>query len=340
MVAKLQTAMATWRLLMPGFFLAAMIAAAAGFLSQHYGAPVMLFALLIGMAFHFLAIDDKCAPGVEFTAKRMLRFGVALLGFRVTLDQILGLGIMPLILVPGIVVVTIAVGYVIARAFGRQGFFSLLSAGAVAICGASAALAIASVLPQWRDKERDVLFTVISVTSLSTVAMILYPVLFRWFGFEPLDIGILLGATIHDVAQVVGAGYAVSEDAGDIATFIKLLRVAMLPLVVLTIALLVTQTEKASGQGGQSSFPWFAVGFAVLLGINSTGVVPPVMVEFLSDLSRWMLVIAIAALGVKTSLKSMLDVGRKSIMVVVLQTLFLMGLVVAIAAMGLFDLDI
>ncbi len=149
--------------LFPGLIVVGTIAAAAGFLSLHYKAPVMLFALLIGIAFNFLSSDERCAPGIEFSSKKILRFGVALLGFRVTLDQILGLGTNALLLVPILVLLSISISCLIAKLMGRRYLFGLLTACAVSICGAAAALAVASVLPNWKDRHRDTLFVVVCV---------------------------------------------------------------------------------------------------------------------------------------------------------------------------------
>lgn len=316
------------RCYLPGLILAFTIAAAATFLSEHYMAPVMLFALLIGMAFNFLSTEDSCKAGIELTSKKLLRIGVALLGARVTLGQIAGLGYEPIFIVLAAVCLTILFGYVSVRLFGRDKLFGLLTGGAVAICGASAALAISSVLPKTKESERDTLFTVIAVTGLSTLAMIFYPILFQAFGFSQEETGILLGATIHDVAQVVGAGYAISDETGDIATYVKLLRVAMLPFVVglLAIAFRNSRGEDASA----SSFPWFAVGFAVILIANSLGLIAEPLRQLMEDMSRWFLVAAIAAIGVKTSLKAMTELGPLHLVVLVAETAFL-----AVLAMGM-----
>lgn len=321
-----------FKVLLPGLLLCFTIAAAAGFLSDHYGGPVMLFALLLGIAFHFLSQEGPCIQGIEFTARKLLRIGVALLGARVTLQQIQSLGIGPVFLVIFCVIATIFAGWLIAKLLGRGRDFGLLTGGAVAICGASAALAISSALPQSKEAERDTLFTVIAVTSLSTIAMIAYPVVFGLFGFSDTAIGILLGATIHDVAQVVGAGYAVSDEAGNIATYVKLLRVAMLPLVVLILAFAYGFAARRNGtaaSSGKSVFPWFAVAFAALLLVNSTGIIPPLVQEGLQVSSRWLLIAAISALGVKTSLRAMAALGPRHIGVVVAETLFLAFLALA-----------
>lgn len=314
-------------ILSPGLIVVGTIAAAAGFLSLHYKAPVMLFALLIGIAFNFLSSDERCAPGIEFSSKKILRFGVALLGFRVTLDQILGLGTNALLFVPILVLSSIGVSWLIARLMGRRHLFALLTACAVAICGAAAALAVASVFPNWKDRHRDTLFVVVCVTSLSTIAMIVYPILFSMAEFSEVEIGILIGSTIHDVAQVVGAGYAVSNETGDIATFIKLLRISMLPIIVIVIAVLLKRGDESSNISPKA-FPWFALAFAMCLVINSSGFIPLFLSEFLAGVSQWSLVFAIAGLGVTTSLKSMMELGGKSIALLVLQTLALLAIAV------------
>lgn len=316
-----------FNLLFPGLIVVGTIAAAAGFLSIHYKAPVMLFALLIGIAFNFLASDERCAPGIEFSSKKILRFGVALLGFRVTLDQILGLGTNTLLLVPILVLSSIAISWLIAKLMGRKYLFALLTACAVSICGAAAALAVASVLPNWKERHRDTLFIVVCVTALSTFAMITYPILFTVADFNDIEIGILIGSTIHDVAQVVGAGYAVSNEAGDVATFIKLLRISMLPIIVILIAVLLKGDDE-SRTISSKAFPWFALGFALCLIVNSSGYIPLIISGFLANVSQWFLVFAIAGLGVSTSLKSMMELGGRSILLMVLQTIALLGIAV------------
>jgi uncharacterized integral membrane protein (TIGR00698 family) len=306
------------RVLAPGVSLAFVVAAAATFLSEHYGAPVMLFALLLGMALHFLSADPRAAPGLDFTAKKLLRVGIALLGARITFGQVAGLGAAPVFLVVVCLTATIGFGLILARLTGRDWPFGMLTAGSVAICGASAALAISAVLPRRENHERDTLFTVVAVTGLSTVAMVLYPILFAALGFDETAIGILIGATIHDVAQVVGAGYAVSPEAGDAATLVKLLRVALMPVVVLSLALLVSR-----GSGAKAPMPVFALVFVLILAINSFGLIPgPVQVAMV-DCSRWLLVGAIAALGIKTSLQAMFEGGPGHTLVVLAQTVFL-----------------
>ncbi|WP_435609231.1 YeiH family protein [Pseudomonas knackmussii] len=323
------------RTLLPGFLVSAMVAAAATFLSEHYGAPVMLFALLLGMALNFLASDSVCKKGIEFTAREVLRLGVALLGIRITLGQIAALGWQPVVMVIVLVVVTILVSIAAARAMGFNSLFGLLSGGATAICGASAALALAAALPAHEKKEKATLFTVLGVSALSTLAMILYPMIAHALGLSPLHAGMFLGGTIHDVAQVVGAGYGMGRETGDVATVVKLMRVAMLLPVILCAAMITRAQGVEPGTKRPPLLPWFAVGFVILAALNSTGVIPEVVQQTGGKLSQWCLVIAIAALGMKTQLRELAAVGIKPILLMVGETTFLVLLVLAMLRWGM-----
>ncbi|OTG91187.1 YeiH family protein [Acinetobacter sp. ANC 3832] len=315
------------RELMPGFIVSVVVAAAACFLSEHYGAPVMLFALLLGMALNFLAADSKCKAGIEFTARTVLRVGIALLGMRITLGQITALGWQPVALVITLVVVTISVSVIAAKMLGFQKLFGMLTGGATAICGASAALALSAAFPNHPQKEKATLFTVIGVSALSTLAMIVYPMIARWLELSPQLAGVFLGATIHDVAQVVGAGYSMSTETGDTATVVKLMRVAML-LPVIVCAAMITRMQGADSGGERPPLlPWFAVGFLILACINSTGWVPTVVQGGVNEMSRWALIIAISALGMKTQIKELASVGIKPILLMIGESVFLVVLV-------------
>ncbi|MEH6717310.1 MAG: putative sulfate exporter family transporter [Aurantimonas endophytica] len=322
-----------YRPLFAGILLALTVATAARFVADHYGAPVMLFALLIGMAFNFLAVDPRFKPGLEFSSKNLLRIGIVLLGARITTSDIASLGLSTFATVVGLIALTIGTGFVCGRIFNKQWRFSLLTGGSVAICGASAALAIASVIPHNEKTERNLLFTVVSVTTLSTIAMILYPILFTVLGLTTSQSGFLVGATIHDVAQVVGAGYSISTDVGDVATIIKLLRVAMLPVVLVIIVLALAGQRR--GGTGSVRLPLFVVGFAALTAINSLGLLPAVAAKAAVDLSGWLLVVAISALGVRTNMKDMLQLGWRHVAMVVTETLVLLILAIAAVEIGL-----
>ena len=287
------------RKLLPGFMLCAVIAVAATFVSEHYGGPQFLYALLLGIAFHFLSENDKCIPGIEASAKKLVRFGVALLGVRIVASDVADLGLIGVFALVGSVALTIGFGYVMARILKLPKTLGLLSGGGTGICGISATLAISSTLPPTRDNERYTLVTAIGIAIFSTVAMVLYPLIVKAAGMSTAEAGLFLGGSIHDVAQVVGAGLIISPEVGDSATLSKMFRVAMLMPVVVIFAL--------------SLLPLFLVVFAVLAAINSLGWIPAPVVEAASTLSRWCLVISIAALGVKTSLEKLAELGWKPI---------------------------
>lgn len=326
---KVQGLAATSRVLMPGLLVAAVIALASQFIAEHYGAPAMLLALLIGIALNFLSEDGRCQAGIAFGAKKLLRVGVALLGLRISFDMVTALGLPVVGLVVLGTLLTIGFGMAVARFFGFRNRFAFLSAGSVAICGASAAMAIAAILPKDERSEDRLVFTVVGVTILSTVAMILYPLLSEGLGFDDRMIGIYLGATIHDVAQVVGAGFSVSEEAGETATLVKLLRVAMLAPVVM-VALLVIRANTGKGEAGSPKMPLvpaFVAGFVVLAVLNSTLPLPELVTDTAATVSRWLLLLAIAAVGLKTVPKDLMKVGKNAAALLVAETLFLAALI-------------
>jgi uncharacterized integral membrane protein (TIGR00698 family) len=326
-----------WRRFVPGLLVAGIIALASQFVSEHYGAPAMLLALLFGIALNFLSEVDRVAPGIEFAARKVLRLGVALLGLRISFDMVADLGAPIVGLVVGAMLATIAFGLLAARFFGFRYRFAFLSAGAVAICGASAAMAIAAILPKDERSEERLVFTVVGVTVLSTVAMVLYPVLSAALGFDDRAAGIYIGATIHDVAQVVGAGFSISDAAGETATLVKLLRVAMLAPIVLVAALVIRQMTQAAEFGGRRPplVPGFVLGFVALAALNSFAALPPVVTDGAAELSRWLLLTSIAAVGLKTVPRDVLKAGRAAMGLLVAETLFLATLVaVALKAMA------
>ncbi len=312
------------RRLFPGLVIAVMIGLSASFLSEHYGAPAMLLAILIGLALHFLAEDQRMLAGLEFASKALLRLGIALLGLRVSVEMFESLGVPVLLTVIGGLFATIGLGVAAAPLIGRDRKFGLLTGGAVAICGASAAMAIAAVLGrQDREQaEREMVFVVIGVTMLSTLAMILYPVLAGYVGLDDRMSGVFFGATIHDVAQVAGAGFSLSPEAGETAVVVKLIRVTMLAPIVLAAAL--AFRGHASGMTRRPPLlPGFVFAFLVLAAFNSVFQLPAYVAGWAGDISRWALLIAIGAVGVKTSIPDVFRIGRKAMLLLIAETLFL-----------------
>ena len=304
----------------PGAALAALLALVATFVSSRYGGPQFLYALLFGIAFNFLAAHPRTREGIQFTARTVLRLGVGLLGARIAWEQIAALGAGPVALVIVAVAATIAVGAWAAILGKRPVAEGLLTGGAVAICGASAALAIAAVLPRTERNSQYTLLTVVGVTALSTLAMILYPAAIPLLGFGDSAAGVFLGGTIHDVAQVVGAGYMISPEAGITATYVKLLRVTLLVPVVLVFAF--AFRAGAPGRGALVP-PWFLLVFVALAALNSAGAIPALAGDWLAAVSRGCLVAAIAALGVMTSFGELAALGWRPILLLVAETAFL-----------------
>jgi len=320
--------------LLPGVALSLVLAAFSIWVAGQFGGPVMVFALLFGFACSPLQRRQELAPGVDFSAKQILRIGVALLGVRITVSEIASLGLPTVALVVSGVAFTLLTGWLIGRALGLRSEHALLSAGSVAICGASAALAISAVLPRNEKSECKTIMTVVGVTALSTIAMVLYPVITRLIGFDHTLAGIFLGATIHDVAQVVGAGYMISDEAGDVATIVKLMRVTCLVPVVILIGLLFrNETGSQNCESSPPLIPAFLIGFVLLVGLNSSGVIPPDFASLMSEISRFGLVTAVAALGVKSNLGDLMSLGPRPIAVLTLQT-------AALAVFGLLALGL
>lgn len=302
--------------LLPGFLLCSVIAAAASFVSDHYGGPKFLYALLIGMAFHFLSDNSKCIPGIEASAKKLVRIGVALLGVRIAISDVSDIGAMGVGALIGAVILTIGCGLILARLLRLPPMLGLLSGGATGICGISAAMAISSTLPQNSDNEQYTLLTAIGVATFSTAAMVLYPLIVTSVELSTTESGLFLGGSIHDVAQVVGAGFMISPEVGDAATLAKMFRVAMLMPVVVFLVFFFREERQQAGEGEgarQPLVPLFLVVFIGLIIINSLGWIPAEVAAVSSDLSKWCLVISIAALGIKTSFEKLSKLGWRPI---------------------------
>jgi uncharacterized integral membrane protein (TIGR00698 family) len=302
----------------PGLIFAIVIAVAATFISEHQGGSSLLYALLLGMALKSVVDEETSGPGLNFAARGVLRMGVALLGLRISVEQVSALGWSSALVIVASVIITIAAGVLLARLLKFERAFGVLTGGATAICGASAALAISSLLPKNQNSERDASFTVVAVTSLATLAMIFFPPLTKALGFDESAAGFIFGGTIHDVAQVVGAGYAISPHAVDVATVAKLFRVALLIPVTLVIA---GVCHSPLAPARRLTVPWFLMLFVAFALIRSLIGVPERLVNDASHISRWFFSIAIAAVGLKTSLGDFKAFGWQAVALVLSETL-------------------
>jgi uncharacterized integral membrane protein (TIGR00698 family) len=283
--------------------------------------PAMVIALIIGVALHGMASRPAFEPGLTFCVKKLLRWAIGLLGLRIALGDIIGLGLSTALIVVVSMALTIASGIWLARRLGRVDGFGALAGAACAVCGASATLATATVVPDYREKAADIAFTVVMANFISTLVMLAYPPLCLALGLSAQETGVLLGATIHDMAQVVGAGYAVSEPVGNTAVIVKLFRVFLLLPVVLIIGWWFAAQARANGSGAAKAkvpMPVFALVFLALCILNSVMMANPALSVSLSypaiksvlgQAATWGLLIAIAALGLGTSLKAILSIG-------------------------------
>ena len=313
---------------LPGLGMALVAALAATYLSERLALGAMVFALFIGMAFNPVLDDPRFRPGIDLASRAILRIGVALLGLRILLGDVTSLGLGAIALAASGIALTIALGVLIARRLGLGASFGVLSGGAVAICGVSAAMAINSILPRHGNSDRDATFVAVTVTALSTIAMLAYPILTGVAGFSDRASGIFFGATIHDVAHVVGAGFSVSSEAGNMGTIMKLLRVAMLLPVCLAIGMVLqARRGKASPVAAGPIVPWFVAAFAALVLLRTAGFTPAPAIELGATVSQWCLVVAMAAIGMKTSLRALVQVGPRAIFLIVAETAFLAALV-------------
>lgn len=294
------------RLRYSGAALCVVLALAGSFLADHYGAPALVLVLLLGFGFASQAADSRLHPGVEFCSRQVLRIGIALLGARIGVEQLMTVGSLPLLVVLTCTPITIGSALLFGQWLELPRLQSLVAGVAVAICGVSAAVAVAAVIPQGKLEDRRLLGVIVGVTAMGTISMLALPPLFSLLGYSDPQTGLLLGASIHDVAQAAGAGYLVSDTAGDIATLTKLLRVALLAPLVLLLGALLNRNST-----GKAEYPWFLLGFVTLFGMNSLGWLPDDVRHALSSTSQACLLVTMAALGMRTSLPSLITQGWK-----------------------------
>jgi uncharacterized integral membrane protein (TIGR00698 family) len=324
---------ATWRGYLPGLAIVAAGTLAAGFIADRYGAPLTLMALLIGLALNFLSADARLTPGLALASRSLLRWGIVLVGVRVTFGQIAALGPVALLCVLAIVAATIGAGILAARRLGFDAAFGTLAGGAVAICGASAAMALATTLGERRVGQAQLTLVLVGISAMSAAAMVLYPIAAHALALADLNAGFLLGASIHDVAQALGAGYSYSEAAGGIATIVKLTRVALLAPALAVVALFLPR-----GEAGKRSLglPWFVVGFFVLAGVNSLGLVPAIAATGAEAAASALLAAAVTATAIRSPLSQLLEAGPRPLLVILVATAvaFLLALAAAMLLIG------
>lgn len=306
----------------PGFVSAVAIAALArrleSLLPIHLiGASVI--ALFIGMIInHFHKPGKRMAPGIKFTSKKVLKFAIVLLGASLSIGTIMHIGRLSLTVMVFTLATCFGGGYFIGKALGLNWKLSNLISAGTGICGGSAIAAIAPVI----DAEDSDIAYAISATFLFDMAMIvLFPIMGRAMGLSDMAYGLWAGTAVNDTSSVVAAGYAYSEAAGDFATMVKLTRtLSIIPTVLVFAFIQLRLKRKEAAAAGENSdakmqlnflnlFPWFILGFLAMAGLNSVGLFGSVFSSAAKDISKFLMVSALAAIGLNTSFKDMKNSG-------------------------------
>jgi len=307
----------------PGLSLCVVAAASAAWLSEHYGFPIMLLGLLVGLSLNFITRDPLTHRGLDFASRTCLRIGIVLLGLQVSATQIGALGAVPFAALLGIMTLTILAGIAGARLAGQSRHAGLLAGGSTAICGASAALALYGAIGKERLSQAQFALTLVGISLASAFAMSVYPAIAGELGLSDRQAGFLIGASIHDVAQAIGGGYAYSDEAGGYATIVKLARVALLAPVVVLVSL---SLGAAAGGAQESllrrlSLPWFIAAFLATVALNSLIDLPQQVGESALVASKGLLLLAVTATAMRSRMDLLMEMGWRAIVPVIAATL-------------------
>lgn len=322
----------------PGLAICAIASAAAAWLSQNYGMPIILAGLLLGLALNFAAADARTHDGLDAASRHGLRVGIVLLGFQVTAMQIAAMGAVPFAGLALVMAAAMVAAMLAARATGQTSMVGLLAGGSTAICGASAALALYGVIGRERIDQAQFTLTLVILAAASAIALTTYPALTQMLGFTESQAGFLVGASVHDVAQAIGAGFAVSDVAGAQATVVKLTRVALLAPLVTLAALWIARAHPVSAAAGSARvplLPGFILAFLVLVGVNSLITLPPAIAANALTLSKTLLLLAVTATAMRTRTDLLLQLGWRAVMPVLAATIASLGTALAFARWAL-----
>ena len=298
--------------LIPGAAIALVIAAAAKFLESleesaglHFiGASVI--AMFIGMIVNaFYKPNSVTAPGIKFTSKKILKFAIILLGASLNIRTVLTVGRFSLTVMVFTLATCFGLGALIGKAMGLNWKTSSLINAGTGICGGSAIAAIAPVI---EATDMDIAY-----------GLSVFPILGHWMGLSDAAFGLWAGTAVNDTSSVVATGYAFSEAAGDFATMVKLTRtLAIIPAVLAFAAINVHLKRKAQAAEGtavkvsiKSIFPWFILGFLAMSALTSLGLIPAGTAAALKTISKFLMVAALAAIGLNTDFKSLCRSGAK-----------------------------
>lgn len=328
------------RRLVPGLFLAALIATQAfalHALPAFASVSPLILAILLGMAFHnIVGTPARAAPGIAFAAKRVLRLGVMLLGLQLTYEQILRVGGIGVAVLAATLIATFVFTVWLGRRLGVERKLAELIAAGTSVCGASAVMATNTVT---RGADEDVAYAVACVTVFGSISMLLYPVLGSRLGLDAHAYGLWAGASIHEVAQVVAAAFQHGQEAGEFGTVAKLSRVMMLAPLVLALRHIALAARRKRADTSETAarvpLPWFVLGFVALVLINSQGIVPVGVKALAVPSTLFLLAVALAALGLTTDVAKLRAKGWRPLVLGagawIFITLFSIGLVMLTA---------
>lgn len=311
----------------PGMALCASLGVIAYALGLVGPVPVMMLALVFGLLLSPLRTRPALAPGVQWGSRSLLYIGVALLGLRIDPGDLSQVSPAASVFVLAALFATLAFGCLISKLFKESREFGFIMSGAVAVCGVAAAAAICAAMPDSRSRDRELAITIAAITALSTVAMLLYPLIATALSLAPADAGLFIGGSVHNVSQAVGAGYSLSPETGDITVIFKLLRVSALLLVMLLVTYISgtvsTLQNPTLAKKIRSFFPRFLVVFTVLAALNCFGIIPSAIASAGAQAANWCLIISLVAIGMKTNLREVLTHGRKPLLIMTLTTVFM-----------------
>lgn len=318
----------------PGLAICAIASAAAAWLAQNYGVPIILAGLLLGLALNFASGDARTHDGLDWVSRHGLRAGIVLLGLQVTLMQIAGMGAVPFLGLALVMAAALVAALLAARATGQSAAVGVLAGGSTAICGASAALALYGAIGRERIEQAQFTLTLVILAAASAIALVTYPPLARMLGFTDAQAGFLVGASVHDVAQAIGAGFAVSDPAGAQATVVKLTRVALLAPLVTLAALWIARVQPVAASDNAARvplLPGFILAFLGLVAVNSLVSLPPVLAGYALTASKTLLLLAVTATAMRTRTDLLLELGWRAVMPVLAATLASLGVALAFA---------
>lgn len=328
MLSEKRSSMLHGVLLITLFSYAAFYIGDMGFVKSLSFSP-MIVGIILGMLYANSLrnnLPETWVPGIQFCSKRILRIGIILYGFRLTFQNVVEVGIPAICIDAIIVTVTICGGVLIGRLMKMDRGIALLTSVGSGICGAAAILGTESAI---KVKPYKTAVAVSTVVIFGTIAMFLYPILYRngILDLTPQEMGIFTGSTVHEVAHVVGAGNAMGKEVSDPAIIVKMIRVMMLVPVLLIISYSVMRAAVKSGDAsgrGKISMPWFAILFLVVIGFNSLNLLPAGLVDFINTFDTFLLTMAMTALGAETSIDKFRKAGAKPFILAFILFIWLM----------------